>query len=425
MKLPPLVRLLVYTLSLLLLLRAEGLRAQAPAASPAWSEARVGAVTTLVVGAQERGYPQIPLLRLGSGEELRVGFDLLGGGAPLLAYRLELRGVNWQEAELLPGEWMQRAAGQELAPPRASLGTRQPYQHYELGLNARQFQRSGNYLLEIYELSSEHSLLRIPLCVYEQRLRLEAGLTDQAWMDSHAGVQQVELRIGGLDMLQQASLEDELEVVVVQNARWETARRMGTPSEQGFDALAYKGASAVRFPAGSGYYRVEHGSDRGPFAGVSSSYPAHRGLLGLQLQPQHSRAGLAYSYEQQRQGLQYLWCTEGQVATRGDYHELSFSLEVDQPLSGAVYLEGEAFRYLSLERRQLRYDASGRCYRISLPLKMGYQEYQFLYRPEAGAELQTAPLMGDHYQTENHYTVLVYQHGMMDETARLVAVTQL
>ena len=170
---------------------------------------------------------------------------------------------------------------------------------------------------------------------------------------------------------------------------------------------------------------MEHRSDRGPFQGVAASYRSASGLLGLELHPRQSRAGQPFNYEEQRQGLQLLSTLRGESATEGDYHELSSRLQCPEPLAGQVYLEGEAFRYMPLERRELRYDAATRSYQLALPLKQGYQEYQFVYRPEGSNRLETATLMGDHYQTEHHYTVLAFVRSHTDRTPRLWAVLQL
>ena len=80
---------------------------------------------------------------------------------------------------------------------------------------------------------------------------------------------------------------------------------------------------------------------------------------------------------------------------------------------------------MPLERRELCYDAATRSYQLALPLKQGYQEYQFVYRPEGSNRLETATLMGDHYQTEHHYTVLAFVRSHTDRTPRLWAVLQL
>ena len=413
-------------LGLLLLLSPSLLSAGVPPEAPAWAAPEVGAVTCGIEGQPPHSSPQLCLLRLGSSEVLRLSFDLLGGqGVPLLSYRLRLCEPDWRASELYASEYLSGADSDQLPPPRPSVGTLQPYQHYELALGTELFRRSGNYLLEILDESGERSLLRVPLSVYEQRLRLEGRVTPDAWGELRGGLQQVEVELRELGLADRAALGEGLQLFVIQDGRWETAQRLGQPSGEGADGLSYRGSAAARFAAGSGYYRVEHRSDRGPFQGVGASYRSASGLLGLELHPRQSRAGQPFSYEEQRQGLQLLSTLRGELATEGDYHELSFRLQCPEPLAGQVYLEGEAFRYMPLVRRELRYDAATRSYQLALRLKQGYQEYQFVYRPEGSDRLETATLMGDHYQTEHHYTVLAYARSHTDRTPRLWAVLQL
>ena len=90
-----------------------------------------------------------------------------------------------------------------------------------------------------------------------------------------------------------------------------------------------------------------------------------------------------------------------------------------------MLLEGEAFRYLPLSERILRYNQEEGMYEGSVLLKMGYQEYQILFQPRGSQALLTQPTLGDHYKPKNRYTVLVYYRSRLDKTERLLATQEL
>ena len=111
--------------------------------------------------------------------------------------------------------------------------------------------------------------------------------------------------------------------------------------------------------------------------------------------------------------------------TEADYHEVLIPFVSPRLAGGDVVLEGEAFRYLPMEQRTLHYSEAGQRYEGTALLKMGYQEYLPLFRAYGQDRLLSQPTVGDHYQTKNRYTILVYHRSPSDRVDRLVAVSEL
>ena len=60
----------------------------------------------------------------------------------------------------------------------------------------------------------------------------------------------------------------------------------------------------------------------------------------------------------------------------------------------------------------------------TLPLKVGYQEYQYLFLPEGSSTLLSAPTVGDHWETKNYYTLLAYYRSTSDRADQLLGVLE-
>ena len=77
-------------------------------------------------------------------------------------------------------------------------------------------------------------------------------------------------------------------------------------------------------------------------------------------------------------------------------------------LKDNVLLVGEAFEALPNEERVLQYSTERGCYEATLLLKAGYYSFLYASAGEHGA-LTTRFTEGNHYQTQNSYTILLYR----------------
>lgn len=385
-------------------------------------EGQVATVQTHVSGYPEGQSPRFDRLRLGSSDRLIVSFDLLGSAAPILTYRLVHCDASWRPSPLQAVEYVAGFSSYDLPMPEPSRSTLQPYVHYSLAIPNEQTQlrRSGNYLLEIGHAGHESApLVRIPFAVSEESLGLTAEVSPSTIYEVRGRYQQVDVTLIGTEQI--ARPEDELAVVVLQNGRWDNARTLTKPSEQTASRLRYAQAQGATFEAGNEYHKLEHLTERGIGMGVER-VELDRGLDRLSLYPVANRSEDSYSYEDDHNGLQVIRSLQtDHPATEADYHRVRFAFSSPRLSAGDVVLEGEAVAHLPLEARTLGYDDERRCYELELLLKMGYQEFLFLYRPHGSSALSSAPTEGDHYQTSNGYTVLVYRRAPADRADRLVA----
>lgn len=387
---------------------------------------RIGAVTTVTHTGGERRLPArfetFPL----EGGGIDIGFDLLGSEEPLLAYRVLHCDAQWRPSQLQPIEYIGGFDRYDLPAPEPSRGTLQPYVHYELSLpnDQTQFKRSGNYLVEIYEVGAEHDppLLTIPIGISESLTRATAEVKSQTWREAQGRYQQVEIDLAA-QPLGVSRIQQEVEIVVLQNGRWDNAQRLHQPSNHTYDQISYRGHSGAIFDSGNEYHKLEHLTDRSGGMGVERVW-VEDGLNAIGLYPQRQRALEAYVYEEDRNGREFIRSLHTDSPdTEADYHWVLFTYTSPRLSGGGIILEGACVSHLPLQQRTLVYDDLERAYRLALPLKMGYQEYQFLFLADGATAMSSNETEGNHYQTTNDYTILVYLRTPIDRADRLVAVT--
>lgn len=389
---------------------------------------RIGAVETTVVGREAGGEsrvrPQYDILRLDTEDQLMVSFDLLGGDTPLLEYRLTHCNADWRTSVLRPIEYVRGFASGELASPTISRNTLQPYAHYRISVPSAETELrvSGNFYLDIHDPTSatpEEPILRVPFSVSEQSLGTYAEVTTDTPLAIRQAHQQVNIHITKTEGIIRP--EQELKVVVLQNGRWDNAQHLSRPSGITLQGrIDYQDMSGALFWAGSEYAKVEHLTERGIGLGVQSASLESDGLYRLVLAPIHRDWRESYRYEADHNGIQIIRTLHGdEPDTEADYQWLTFSL-VSPPLPEELYVEGEATRYLPLERRRMYYNYDRGAYEATLLLKMGYQEYTILSKQPGATALAPTETVGSHYQTTNGYTILVYRRSPGDRADRLV-----
>ena len=90
---------------------------------------------------------------------------------------------------------------------------------------------------------------------------------------------------------------------------------------------------------------------------------------------------------------------------------------------GDIFIDGDLTqRRLDPLSRMVWNNATGR-YELSLLLKQGAYNYQYLFVPSGAERGETAPVEGDNYQTVNEYTVRVYHRPRGSRSDRLVGVS--
>lgn len=388
-------------------------------------DGRLGAVTIALREADGRIRPErLALIDQSADERLIITFDVFGLSALDLVYSLEHCDAEGHSSGLLPGEAIEGLREQELAPPIVLHASPLPYQHYTLELPNDQlsFLISGRYRLSVYSRwAVDKPLLELPVFFSDGVIAVEGDLLSMFEATANQEKQQLRLQLSELDHIR-TGVNDQVQVkvVVLQDASLTIPSVMlSTPTRQEGDRYVYDWNKAPTFWAGNEYLHLEHSSNEGRSFGVYNS-TVQNGCTYLQVTPYAPGVIPQYHSISDQDGRQLIR-SSSRVHAEGEYHLVEFSLVMPERSPGRVILEGEAFDHIPIEKRSMTYDNTRACYRLTLPLKAGYQDYRYVFLPEVPADYaHIKPLDGSYYETGHSYTVLVYCRKFGERSEQLV-----
>jgi hypothetical protein len=112
--------------------------------------------------------------------------------------------------------------------------------------------------------------------------------------------------------------------------------------------------------------------------------------------------------------------------TECDYGFVHFTLAVPVPLvGGTVHVFGALTNWTANEATAMSWNAEQKEYELTLLLKQGYYNYEYVYVPQGTSKADETVLEGSHYETENDYQIFVYYKSLSGRYEQLVGFTQL
>lgn len=370
---------------------------------------------------------KLPVITMGTGERLLFSFDDMTHEYRRFTYRVEHCGWDWRPTEdLFESEYLASATGEEVIEGyEQSMNTSVLYTHYSFVLPNRRVRPllSGNYRVTVSVEDDDGEPRPVLIGFFsmaEQAVGISAEVTtntDIDWNDAH---QQLSMSVswGGLSMYDARA---QLKAVVLQNGRWDNARKAPRPTSVTGTALLWEHQRDLIFPAGNEYRKFEMLSTRYPGMGLERT-AWYAPYYHAELFPATPRRN--YLYDEDRNGRCVIRNDEGMgrsAETGSDYLLTHFRLETDPLPDAAVYLNGDWTHDLLTPEYRMEYDEAERAYEATLLLKEGYYSYQYLVARDADPQTGlTGPVEGDFFQTENEYDILVYYRGAADRYDRLV-----
>lgn len=363
------------------------------------------------------------VMRLNGGDVLHIDFDELSHDNHRYIYRLEHCEADWTTSEeLFESDWLEGFNHNVIDNYERSINTTVPYTHYRLHIpNDRcKLKLSGNYRLHIAEDGEEEDIATVEFMVTEQSMGLSMSVTTNTDIDTNQSHQQVNFGLKYGNQLI-TSPEDQIQTVVMQNARKDTWRRNVRPSYVNQNGLEWQHRRDLIFDGGNEYRKFEILDPSHPTLGIE-----HTSWNGTnyQAQPYVSEPRLNYLYDEDANGAFYIRNSdnrENDIAS--DYVWVNYRLKVPQLLNGHIVINGcwtteEPRTYL------MNYDKEQGLYTANILQKLGYYSYQYLWLKDDGTT-HTLPSEGNFYETENRYQILIYYKGTGERTWRLTAYGQI
>lgn len=353
---------------------------------------------------------QTPVIKLKENNRVSISFDRISDDAfNRLRYRIIHCDAYWKPSrDLSESDYIDGFNNNLIEDYFASRNTTVEYTHFgfEIPNQDVKLRLSGNYTVEVYEDGwPDNVLLTACFSVLDPQLSIGATVSSNTDIDTNRAHQQLSFTI----QHQNVNIRDphrDLKVFVRQNNRLDTERSDLKPTYIGQGRLTYEHNRSLIFEAGNEYRRFETSSYR--YSGMNVDHIEYnRPNYTMYIVPDNVRAGRSYSYDQDQNGQFVIRSNESDKSeTEADYFTTVFSLPMENPMAEDIFINGDFTNNDFTDKYHMVYDNESKEYRLSLLLKQGLYNYQYLVK--SGNNYSTAKVEGNYYETENEYSIFVY-----------------
>lgn len=372
-----------------------------------------------------------PVIALGSVGGLELHFDDLDNYVKNYNYTYQLCNADWTPVNLSTFDFIQGFTQNRLTQFRNSSIATTRYIHYQVNLPERNCMpsKSGNYLLKVY-LNGDTSQLAFTrrILIVESGVTIATSLQqpfDPAKARTHHKLQ-FTIDKAQLNVLNPAQ---QLQVVALQNYRWDNAITGKQPMFMRGNLFEYNGERDFLFPAGKEYRWADLGSFR--FLSERMDKSDLKQLpFEVWLKPDGEWTQARYLYYADLNGFSETRSTDNiNPWWQGDYAYANFIYVPAnrKAIPGKeLYIGGQFSQYKYNDDYRMIFNDQIGAYEKRILLKQAYYTYSyFTVQSERQTAGETTFTDGNYWETENDYTVLVYFRGFSDRYDRLVGLSSI
>ena len=365
-----------------------------------------------------------PVVRLGSGEQVIVSFDEIGDDWSRLQYRLVHCNADWQPSRLIESEYVDGFNFADIEDYAFSGNTFVNYTNYRFAVPSEDLQVlvSGNYVVEVFSPDEpDEVLLRARFQVSEDTAFVEGNASPHTDFGYNSEWQQVNLGLNtaGKDI----NPYQDIIISVIQNRRPDTEVFVSHPLRSDGSKVIYEHNQNLIFPASNEYRRFETVRADYPGMNIEAVDFADRRYQAWVVTDRDRSEG-SYSYDQTQKGRFKIDSYNASDPDLGsDYVDVHFALDYPPLTNGSIYINGDFTYNRYDDQYRMQYDPERQLYTLTLPLKQGSYNYQYVVVKDGETKGSTAPIEGNKYETQNEYNVTVYYRTPTGRYDRLIGRT--
>ena len=364
-----------------------------------------------------------PYLRLESNNKLCLDFDDLNEETSTYYYTFIHCDATWKPSDIPETDYLEGYSENEITDYKSSINTTIPYTHYHVSFPNEdvRFTKTGNYVILVYkEMNREKPVLSVRFMVYSARLTIDGKVVPPSGGDREKD-QELDFIVGYQGYPVQDPRND-LYVVVRQNGRWDNTHFGVKPSREENQKLIYDYASDLTFPGGNEFRSFDIKSIRYQSPHIKKiEYVAP--YYNILLKPDALRTFDPYFSKKDLNGKYHIENSLGRDPdTDADYLNVFFTLPANFPFDEDVYVFGALSGWNFTKVNRMAYNMKKHQYEAVMLLKQGYYNYAYAIKTPDQTRGDLTRIEGSHYETENDYTVLVYDHSSSERYDRLVGV---
>ena len=351
----------------------------------------------------------LPVITLGSAEQLLFSFDDLRGGSKDFWYTVEHCTYDWKPSGISILDYLDGSSEDRIINYAYSSKTLQKFTHYTLNLPNDQIRPklSGNYLLKVYE-SGDH---KRPVCsqrffIADKQVNVSMEMAPSNDVAFRFSNQKINVTVAHTMAIQNPYTD--IKVVVMQNGDPLTTRLNTRPTYVKPGALIYNEISGNDFAAGNEFRKFDFRSFR--YKGIHVQDIFTDSTNHIHLFPDLNGNAPKYTLQNDDNGLFFIRNQDNlDNDTDSDYGHILFTLNQKPPgTDGEIYVVGRFNNFTLTDENKMFYDTTKQRYSVSLYLKQGVYDYQYIWRNHTTGTADLTKFEGSFYETGNSYQTFVY-----------------
>lgn len=368
----------------------------------------------------------LPILELGSADEIVISFDELSYEASNFYYKIVHCDAYWNESDLASMEYLDGFDGGMIDMYDYSVNTTVNYIHYTLQLpnDDVQLKLSGNYVVLIARDGDFENGVVATACfsLVEPMVDINVEMNGRTMKELNGRYQAVALDV----MVEGVESRDKMQdfiVVVRQNNRLDNEAYLTRPTYVNGGRLRYENREELIFEGGNQYRSIDF-SSRYTYGGGIDHIEFDRDMYHVVLEADASRANNKEAYAMDAHGGYVINLQKNSYPdTEADYMWVHFYYPAEVPyLEGRMYIVGDLIQNLVDNKSEMIYDLSEKCYVRSLLLKQGGYNYVYALKAKNREELSVIQTEGSFWESRNRYDVMVYFRPFGARYDRLVGM---
>jgi hypothetical protein len=365
-----------------------------------------------------------PVINLNSTEQFHVGFDDLRGGFNQYYYQIRHCNANWENSEIWTNEYLEGQDEGQSEKFESSFNTRTTYTHYEFVFPNDRFiiKKSGNYILRVYSRDAKGNEINAftqRFMMVDTKISLSADIARAGTSEEYETRQEIDFKINTAGFRIDAPYQD-IKVVILQNGRWDNALTNLKPYMVRNDVLDYSFDNGTnQFDGANEFRRFDLKSVKFLSEKVRE-ITYNDTVFFVKLWESEKRTFKEYTFEDDING-KFLLKTDDEpsVSNYGEYAVVKFFLPYEAPIvEGNLYVAGGFNGWQYTPENKMEYNYRRKAYEAGILLKQGYYNYQYVLLPNNSRAGDATWVEGNHSETRNTYTILVYYRSpgeMYDE----------
>lgn len=365
-----------------------------------------------------------PVFELGSDVRLLLKFDDLAEDVKNYSYTIIHCDASWNESYIQQNEYLAGFPDNPVTDYAMSFNTTIKFVNYQLTIpnDDCSLKYSGNYALIVFEGNDRKNLVLIQrFYVVEPKVRIE-GTVKKATFDPFNGEnQEVDFKIIN-EQLRLLNPQEDIKVVLMQNRRWDNAVLGLKPRFIQNNVLSYDYDKENVFPGGNEFRYFDIRTKRYNGENIES-IKFMRPYFHVTILPEGIRNNKKFMPYKEMNGNFVIESLDRvtDTDTECDYFFVHFYLPMQSQLvGGTVNVFGALTGWNANKTNEMKWNYETAGYELSLLLKQGYYNYQYVYVSEGAKKADSVNLEGSFFLTENEYEIFAYYRDPASRYDRLV-----